>query len=154
MGRPESASGVLRLKAGVLCSPMPCFFKSTLISSWKGLGSWVSREWLVPNNLYFRAYLTRHRHFCLSPRKLRFPPAHLPSGLASSSFLPPDSFPISVVYSQSRVLGCFIGSCPAASMEAEYAGVPFAAAQQLYPSVSLAGTFEHLQGWYRLTGLK
>lgn len=32
--------------------------------------------------------------------------------------------------------------------------VPFTAAQQLCPSVSLAGASEHLQGWCRLTGLK
>lgn len=109
---------------------MPCVFKCMLISSWKGLGSWVSGECLVPDvpdTMYFWAYLFRHRHFPPSPRKLRFlvhiffPPCFSLFFFPSTSLLlcllcamPPFQFQW---YFQSRFLGCFLGSCPAASTE-------------------------------------
>lgn len=145
-------------------------FKPMLISSWKGLRSWVSGECLVLVSLI----LCISGIFSLATGIL--------ISLRGSSvllwhilFLQPVFFPLhfSLVFLPSTSLllcSCVLASFPISAVFPEQVfwaaalapvrlfpqrlvvQVPFTTAQQLCPSVFLAGAFEHLQGWCRLTG--
>lgn len=139
------------------CSGLP---ESMLVFSWKGLRSWDSGECLV-SSVPSSSCHQPHSFLSQEAQVSSGPSSSLPA-LACSSFLPLASFSAPCT---PRLLSNFSHIPRAGFWDASLAPVrlfpqrlsvqvPFTTAQQLCPSVLLAGAFEHLQGWYRLTGLK